>query len=139
MKAALIPGKRQARATLGRWTRALLSLCMVGLPLEGGLAMGYAAGGHGSMGKELVGPLRERQREQRHLDTTGAKPERQARRAEWQARLVWLKALLFSGDDQHRAVWFAAPHLAVAPRAPFIAYRHGRVIDPSTYLHHASR
>lgn len=129
----------QARAALGRWTRALLSLCMVGLPLEGGLAMGFAAGGQSPAGKEMVGPQRERMREQRELDATGAEPEREARAAALQARLVWLETLLQAGDESGATAGSIAAHHSAPPRAPLEVYRHGRVIDPSIYLHHASR
>ena len=107
--------------------------------LEGGLAMGFAAGGPSPAGKEMVGPQRERMREQRELDATGAEPEREARAAALQARLVWLETLLQVGDEPGAVAGSIATHHSAPPRARLEVYRHGRVIDPSIYLHHASR
>lgn len=129
---------RQARNALARWTRALLSLCMVGLPFEGVLALGFVATGQ-EPGKEVVGPLRERPREQRSLGAQGNSTARQVRATQLQARLAWLE-LLFSGwDGPGLTAMPAATRRVVAPRASFEVYKHGRVIDPSIYLHHASR
>ncbi len=92
---------RSRAVTLGRWTRAILSLCVLGLPLGAGLALGYAAGQQQqvALGEEALALLRDRVREQRdEIDLLRGSSELQlqamsARLATLQARLVRLDAL----------------------------------------------
>lgn len=101
MKITMVVDKlKLARMTsVSRWTRALLSFCVFGLPLGAGLAMGYALG-HQQSGNpvedEIGRSLRERQRgvdavlsklDSSQLDTLVA------RMAELEARQARLDAL----------------------------------------------
>jgi hypothetical protein len=132
----------QTRAVaLGRWTRALLSLCMVGLPLES-MAMSHGIGEQNSTGEQWVGVLRERLREARSdLDDADVNQQAQARRAELQAR-IHLAALIRAGNlfkpGQVAALTGDTCH-AAAPQPRLEVYKYGRVIDPSSYCRNTSR
>lgn len=99
MKIILVAGKygRSRALCLGRWTRALLSFCVFGLPLGAGVALGYALG-HQQQDvlDEEVG-MALRQRVQASADDK-SESDRQlqalaVRMADLQARLVRLDAL----------------------------------------------
>lgn len=103
MKVILINGRHGGSRTieLGRWSRALLSLCCLGLPL-GMLAGGYMAGQYGKAGAlagEALGHLQDELA--RQSDDLAGLQQRSARKlqaltlnlAELQARMTRLDAL----------------------------------------------
>lgn len=102
MKVILVAGKhgRSRALSLGRWTRALLSLCVLGLPMGAGLAIGYVAGQQQSpVGDGALARLKQKiQSQQQELGEVRDQSERRlaamtVRMAELQARLVRLDAL----------------------------------------------
>lgn len=101
MKIILVAGKcgRSRALSLGRWTRALLSIGVLGLPLTAGVALGYAFGHQQTPLEDEVGDaLRQQMRGQNELYGEKQKSERElqalaVRMADLQARLVRLDAL----------------------------------------------
>ena len=103
MKLILVTGKheRSRALSLGLWTRALLSLCLLGLPLGAGMALGYALSHQQQtvLDEEIGKALRERVRSQQNeLHNSKSDSDRQlqalaVRMADLQARLVRLDAL----------------------------------------------
>ena len=103
MKIIIINGKHQQSRTLslGRWTRTLLSLCLLGMPLGLGGYLGYLAASHeGEMlDQQALAQLKDelgQDREQLQQARVRADQELQAltlKLAELQARLVRLDAV----------------------------------------------
>lgn len=102
MKIIIVSGKHgQSKSlTLGRWTRALLSLCLLGAPLGVGTYLGFsAAGGEEILDHQALVALKERNLKEKQLLTdTKQKAEQQLqaltlKMAALQARLVRLDAL----------------------------------------------
>jgi murein DD-endopeptidase MepM/ murein hydrolase activator NlpD len=101
MKTILVAGNsgRSRALSLGRWTRALLSIGVLGLPLSAGVALGYAMGGHqqpNALEDEVGDALRQQMRgQERHTsyDENSNAGELAVRMADLQTRLVRLDAL----------------------------------------------
>ena len=103
MKLIIVSGKHGESRTLslGRWTRTLLSLCLLGAPLGFGGYLGYSMSGHDGevLDYQALQALKEQMMiEQQLLSDTRKHSEQQLqalakRMAELQARLVRLDAL----------------------------------------------
>lgn len=102
MKIILVGGGhgRSRSVSLGRWTRALISLCVFGLPMGVGLTAGYMmAGQPPAAGTDALARMKGKMQAQRQeLDAIRSQSERQlaamtVRLATLQAQLVRLDAL----------------------------------------------
>ncbi len=103
MKVIIVSGKHgQSKSlSLGRWTSALLSLCLLGAPLGLGAIAGYSFGGNDSevLDSQALAAMKEKNRKEQEL-AANARAEAQhqvqaltLKMAEIQARLVRLDAL----------------------------------------------